>query len=108
MRNEELYQLLESLIAIPVETQWIEFKMRTGSITNEQIGEYISAMSNGATISNQAFGYLVWGVHDDNHEVKGTNLCFTSPIIRRKYNNYYTEFNLKCLGVVARVRRKGG
>ena len=78
MRNEELYQLLESLIAHPIETQWIEFKMGAGSITNEQIGEYISAMSNGATISIQAFGYLVWGVHDDNHEVKGTNFCFTT------------------------------
>lgn len=78
MRNEELYQLLESLIAHPIETQWIEFKMGAGSITNEQIGEYISAMSNGACISNQAFGYLVWGVHDDTHEVKGTNFCFTT------------------------------
>jgi len=52
--------------------------MGAGSITNEQIGEYISAMSNGATISNQAFGYLVWGVDDDTHEVKGTNFCFTA------------------------------
>ncbi len=76
MRNEELYQLLEDLIAHPIETQWIEFKMGAGSITNEQIGEYISAMSNGATISNEAFGYLVWGVNDSIHEVKGTNFSF--------------------------------
>ena len=78
MRNEELHNLLEELIAYPIETQWIEFKMGASSITNEQIGEYISAMSNGATISNQAFGYLVWGVDDDTHEVKGTNFCFTT------------------------------
>lgn len=77
MRNEALHQLLEELIAHPIETQWIEFKMGAGSITNEQIGEYISAMSNGATISNQAFGYLVWGVDDDTHQVKGTNFCFS-------------------------------
>lgn len=78
MRSEELYHLLESIIAHPTETQWIEFKMGAGSITNEQIGEYISAMSNGATISNQAFGYLVWGVDDDTHEVKGTNFSFST------------------------------
>ena len=78
MRNEALHQLLEELIAHPIETQWIEFKMGAGSITNEQIGEYISSMSNGATISNQAFGYLVWGVDDDTHQVKGTNFCFTT------------------------------
>lgn len=76
MMNEELHQLLEELIAHPTETQWIEFKMGAGSITNEQIGEYISAMSNGATISNQPFGYLVWGVEDGTHEVRGTNFCF--------------------------------
>ncbi|MBT3210125.1 MAG: transcriptional regulator [Bacteroidetes bacterium] len=78
MRNEELIKLLEELVAHPIETQWIEFKMGAGSITNEQIGEYVSAMSNGATISNQPFGYLVWGVDDDTHEVKGTNFCFTT------------------------------
>ena len=52
--------------------------MGAGSITNEQIGNYISAMSNGATISNEVFGYLVWGVDNDTHEVKGTNFCFTT------------------------------
>lgn len=78
MRIEDLYNLLEELVAHPIETQWIEFKMGAGSISNEQIGEYISAMSNGATISNQPFGYMVWGVDDDTHEVKGTNFCFTT------------------------------
>ncbi|MDA3904531.1 MAG: ATP-binding protein [Bacteroidales bacterium] len=78
MRIEDLHNLLEELVAHPIETQWIEFKMGVGSITNEQIGEYISAMSNGATISNQPFGYMVWGVDDNTHEVKGTNFCFTT------------------------------
>ncbi|HED38234.1 MAG TPA: ATP-binding protein [Ignavibacteria bacterium] len=78
MRTEDLHSLLEELTAHDIETQWIEFKMGAGSITNEQIGEYISAMSNGATISNQPFGYLVWGVEDGTHEVKGTNFCFTT------------------------------
>ncbi|GBE16375.1 divergent AAA domain protein [bacterium BMS3Abin15] len=78
MRDEELHQLLEELIAHPKETQWIEFKMGAGCITNEQIGEYISAMSNGATISNQPFGYLVWGVEDGTQQVKGTNFCFST------------------------------
>lgn len=78
MRTEDLHSLLEELTAHDIETQWIEFKLRAGSITNEQIGEYISAMSNGATISNQTFGYLVWGVKDATHEIKGTNFRFTT------------------------------
>ncbi|WP_319231053.1 RNA-binding domain-containing protein [Draconibacterium orientale] len=77
MKDELLYGLLEELVSYPKETAWIEFKMGAGSITNEQIGEYISAMSNGATVNNKPFGYMVWGVHDDTHEIKGTNFRFT-------------------------------
>jgi ATP-dependent DNA helicase RecG len=76
MKTEDLHKLLEELSSFPKETAWIEFKMGAGSITNDQIGEYISAMSNGATISNNPFGYLIWGVHDDKHEIRGTNFSF--------------------------------
>ena len=56
--NPELIDLLEELTSFPAETEWIEFKMGKGSISDEQIGEYISAMSNGATIANKPFGYM--------------------------------------------------
>lgn len=57
MTKEQLHILLEELVALPAETNWVEFKMNKGSITNEQIGEYISAMSNGATIANKPYEY---------------------------------------------------
>ena len=78
MRKEDLHIVLEELTAHPHETAWIEFKLNSGSITNEQIGEYISAMSNGATISNKPFGYLVWGIDDATHDIKGTNFSFAN------------------------------
>ncbi len=77
MTKEQLHSLLEKLVALPAETNWVEFKMNKGSITNEQIGEYISAMSNGAAIANKPFGYLVWGVQDATQIIKGTNFTFT-------------------------------
>lgn len=77
MNSEQLNSLTEELVALPVETEWVEFKLNKGSITNEQIGEYISAMSNGATIANKPYGYLVWGVQDATHFIKGTNFTFT-------------------------------
>ena len=76
MQVNTFNQLLSELVAYPAETPWLEFKMGKGSITNDQIGEYISAMSNGATISNNPFGYLVWGVEDGAHNIKGTNFSF--------------------------------
>lgn len=78
MQTEELNSLLSELTSYPAETQWIEFKMGKGSITNEQIGEYISAMSNGATIRNKPFGYMVWGVEDGSQSILGTNFSFTN------------------------------
>lgn len=77
MTKEQLHILLEELVALPAETNWVEFKLNAGSITNEQIGEYISAMSNGATIANKPFGYLVWGVEDLTQIIRGTNFTFS-------------------------------
>lgn len=76
MNIQQLYLLLEELISLPSETNWVEFKMGSKSITNDQKGEYISAMSNGATIANKPFGYIVWGVEDETQIVKGTNFTF--------------------------------
>ena len=38
----------------------------------EEIGERISALSNGACIHNQQNAYLVFGVEDKTHIIKGT------------------------------------
>ena len=77
MTEQDLNILLDELCSQPQELQWLEFKLNKGSITNEQIGEYISAMSNGATITNKPFGYLVWGVQDQTQNIVGTNFIFS-------------------------------
>src|ERR1035437_6858418 len=78
MIEKDLHILLEELCHLPREQQWVEFKLNKGSITNEDIGEYISAMSNGATIANKQFGYMVWGVEDKTHTRAGTNFKFAT------------------------------
>jgi len=76
MTESELTTLLGELTVLPCETEWVEFKLYKGDITTEQIGEYISAMSNGATVANKPFGYLVWGVENITHTIKGTDFTF--------------------------------
>jgi ATP-dependent DNA helicase RecG len=75
MTNTDLLTLLTDLRNQPREQQWLEFKVN--AVTNEQIGAYISALSNGATLANQSFGYLILGVEDKNHAIKGTHFSFT-------------------------------
>jgi ATP-dependent DNA helicase RecG len=78
MTTTELVDLLHELVASPAETQWIEFKTKRFGVSDEQFGEYISAMSNGAAIAHKPFGYFVWGVEDKTHVVKGTDFTFVN------------------------------
>ena len=70
MNEIQLKELLTDLVKQPHESEWVEFKLNFHSA--EEIGERISALSNGACIQGQAFGYLVFGVEDKTHIIKGT------------------------------------
>lgn len=70
MTPEKLKDLLNELVKQPAESEWVEFKHNFHSA--EEIGERISAISNGACLQNQAFGYLVFGVQDTTHHILGT------------------------------------
>ncbi len=63
-------ELLEQLLALPRETEWVEFKLNNSR--PEDIGEYISALSNGACLHDKQYGFLVFGVEDSTRKVKGT------------------------------------
>ncbi|MDR2650839.1 MAG: putative DNA binding domain-containing protein [Prevotellaceae bacterium] len=89
MTETDLIELLHDLCTQPQEQQWLEFKLN--GIDHEQIGEYISAISNGATLTNKVFGYLVWGVEDGTHEIKGTTFTF----VKAKHGNQDLELWLR-------------
>ncbi|WP_066425690.1 RNA-binding domain-containing protein [Anabaena sp. 4-3] len=70
MDINQLSIIVQQLISLPHETEWIELKEN-----NEDpaiIGEYISALSNSAALHRQNAGYLVWGIEDNTHNVVGT------------------------------------
>ena len=67
----ELNDLISELIGFKYEKEWFEFKENMKS--DNEIGEYISALSNGAAYSGKEKGYLVWGIKDSTHEIVGTN-----------------------------------
>lgn len=71
MNEQQLIDLVNDLVKHPHESEWLEFKLNFHS--PEEIGERISALSNGACIHNQAFGYLVFGIEDQTHIIKGTS-----------------------------------
>ena len=65
-----LRETLERLRGLPREAATIEFK---GSVQEPtEIGQYLSALANSAALDGHDRGWLVWGVEDGTHAVKGT------------------------------------
>ncbi len=70
MNDQQLIELVNELVKQSTESEWVEFKLNFHS--EQEIGERISALANGAAIHNQEFGYLVFGIEDKTHIIKGT------------------------------------
>lgn len=74
MSTEELNTLLDDLINLGSENEWVEFKVN--NLNPEEVGKRISALANGACLSGQPFGYLVYGIEDETYAIKGTDIFF--------------------------------
>jgi hypothetical protein len=57
MSAEYLCSLLEDLVNLPHETEWVEFKVNNAE--PEDIGQYLSAISNSAALQEKQAGYIV-------------------------------------------------
>ena len=89
---EYLTGLVRELCKLPRETEWVEFKVNDAN--PQEIGEYISALSNAAAVNGKAFAYLVWGVENGTHRLVGTNF---SPAGAKKGNEPLENWLLRLL-----------
>ena len=89
---EYLAGLVRELCKLPSETEWVEFKVN--NCDPQEIGEYISALSNAAALNGKANGYLIWGVEDGTHAIVGTAF---SPYTTRKGNEPLETWLLRLL-----------
>jgi len=92
MTQNELTNLLEEQIKITYECEWIEFKENNSDI--EMIGKYLSALSNAACYRNKDFGYLIYGVKDNDHTIVGTTF---NPLKAKKGNEEIKHWLLQRL-----------
>jgi ATP-dependent DNA helicase RecG len=69
-QGDEIFGILTELRKLPQETEWVEFKHNNAE--PEEIGEYLSALANAAALNGKVNAWLVWGVHNDTHEIVGT------------------------------------
>jgi len=68
--NDYQISLVHELRELPHETEWVEFKQNRAD--EEEIGEYLSALANSATVLGKVTAYMVWGIDDKEHDIVGT------------------------------------
>ena len=70
MSDKEYKTIIADIQASPKECEWIEIKENNAN--PEEIGEYVSALANGAAYMGQSKGYLVFGMNDKTYAIVGT------------------------------------
>lgn len=71
MNKAQFQAMVLELASLTRETEWVEFKHN--KVVPDEIGEYISALSNSAALHGKPFAYLVWGIEDETHRIVGTD-----------------------------------
>ena len=74
--------LLVQELCCQAEAEWLEFKM--GNVDPKMIGQRISALANGACLRDRSKAYLVWGVEDQTHKIKGTDIRLKRDVRTRR------------------------
>ena len=70
MDAKEIQAIIRDIQASPTECEWVEIKHDNED--PESIGEYVSALANGAAYMGQSRGFMAWGLDDKTHQIVGT------------------------------------
>lgn len=60
-------EIINELLQFSKEKEWFEFKENWFQPVT--LGEYVSALSNAAALVGKEYGYFVWGINDETHEI---------------------------------------
>ena len=68
------------------ECEWIEYKENW--FDRDELGTYISAMSNAAAFHGEDCAYFIWGVKDKTREIVGTDFNYDKDIKNEPIKHY--------------------
>lgn len=72
IEQEELVRILNEMMALPLETEWLEFKEAKEHFDSRELGRYFSALSNESNLKGMRYGWLIFGVKDKPRQIIGT------------------------------------
>ena len=76
MTIQDPHTLIRSLTKLVREVEWVEFKENNSDPI--ALGKYISALSNSAILAGEEQAFIVFGIHDTDHEIVGTEVRWRS------------------------------
>ena len=89
-------ELLLEIINNNDEREWVELKTNYPAEKHAQdIGEYISALSNSATLHKQNYAYMIWGVENNTRKILGTDFKYDLDINGSEVFKHYLARNLE-------------
>ena len=89
---ENLDLLIKELVKQPKENAWLEFKLNNDE--HNMIGQDICALANVAALIGRDKAYLVWGVEDETHELKGTSFNWRTAKVGNEELENWLRHNL--------------
>lgn len=72
MTTQELNDILNRLCGLEAENEIVEFKEAKNNYDFTKLGKYFSALSNEANLCRKPYGWLVFGIKDNDHSIVGT------------------------------------
>jgi ATP-dependent DNA helicase RecG len=79
----DVQEKLQELLALPDETEWVEFKEAKNNFDSDDLGRYFSALSNEACLKDKTCGWLVFGVRHKPRIVVGSKYRSSRPDLDR-------------------------
>ena len=72
------------------EVEWFDFK--DSLFKPDEIGEYISALSNSAAMESEPFGYIIWGIDNDTHDYTNTKFNYQKDVNHEPFQHYLSRY----------------
>ena len=72
MTETQLKRTLNDLRSLDSENEIVEFKEAKNNYDFTKLGKYFSALSNEANLCRKPYGWLVFGIKDNDHSIVGT------------------------------------
>ena len=88
-KRSNAYEIIKELCEYDSEREWFEFKENW--FKADELGEYISALSNSAALEGKKYGYFVWGINDKTHETVGTSFNCNQHVNREPLKHYLSQ-----------------